>query len=122
MDSNILNYLNPGIRLTVTALSAAGFDTCDSGDGETQQHECDREGSYVVIKSNSRDLTSEAADLLLFLQHNGIEVVQIGAEGVQIQATYDPVDDTAIIDVAGIHDRLLPATVSYDHKGPRDIQ
>jgi hypothetical protein len=122
MDDNILNYLNPGIRLTVTALSAAGFDPCDSGDGETHQHECDREGPYVVLKSNGRDLTTEAADLLLFLQHNGIRVVQIGCEGVQIQATYDPVDETAIIDVAGIHDSLLPATVSFDHKGPRDIQ
>jgi len=121
MDSNILNYLNPGIRLTVAALSAAGFETCDSGDGETHQEECDREGSYVVIKSTSRDLTAEAADLVLFLRHNGIEVVQIGCDGVQIQATYDPVDDTAIIDVSGIHDSLLPDTVSFDHKA-RDFQ
>jgi hypothetical protein len=121
MDTNILNYLNPGIRLTVAALSAAGFETCDSGDGETHQEECDREGPYVVIKSTSRDLTADAADLTLFLRHNGIEVVQIGCEGVQIQATYDPVDDSAVIDVSGIHDRLLPDTISFDHKS-RDFQ
>lgn len=121
MDSNILNYLNPGIRLTVAALSAAGFETCDSGDGETHQEACDREGPYVVIKSSVHKLTAEAADLLLFLRHNGIEVVQIGCEGVQIQATYDPVDDTAIIDLSGIHDRLLPGTVRFDYR-VRELQ
>lgn len=118
MDSNILNYLDPGIRLTVAALAAAGFQICDSGDGQARQ---DREGSYVVIQSTSRDLTSDAADLMLFLQHNGIQVVQIGCDGVQIQATFDPVDGTAIIDVSGIHDRLLPDTISFAYK-TRDFQ
>lgn len=121
MDSNILNYLSPGIRLTVAALTAAGFDTCDSGDGETHQDSGEREGPFVVIKSSGRNLTAEAVELMQFLQHNGIEVVQIGVNGVQIQATYDPADDTAIIDVSGIHDRLLPDTISFAHK-PREFQ
>lgn len=121
MDANIINYLNPGIRLTVVALNAAGFETCDSGDGETHQHECDREESYVVIKSNGRTLTSDAVDLVQFLRHNGIDVVEVGCEGVQVQANYDPVNDIAFIDVSGIHDRLLPDTVSFDYKA-RDLQ
>lgn len=44
--------LNPKIRHTIKVLRGWGFDTRDSGDGETQQYECDLPCPYVHIKIN----------------------------------------------------------------------
>lgn len=44
-----LEELNPGIRKTVAYLRSLGFDTVDSGDGQTHEHECDRPHGYVTI-------------------------------------------------------------------------
>ena len=52
--------INPGIRLTVGMLNAAGHKTCDSGDGETRDHSCDREEAYVVVVSTPERLVQEA--------------------------------------------------------------
>jgi hypothetical protein len=35
--------LNPGIAKTVALLNWMGYRTTDSGDGETHDHECDRD-------------------------------------------------------------------------------
>lgn len=113
MDQQPLNFVNPGIRLTVAALNAAGFETCDSGDGETRDFECDRRGPYVVIMSSSDRLVEQADALVKFLESNDVQVVPMGEEGVQIQASYDPCDGSAIIDVSGIHDRLLPDMIVF---------
>lgn len=110
-----LNYLNPGIRLTVACLNAAGFETCDSGDGDTHEFDTDREGSYVVIASSPESLVSDANSLLTFLELNHIQVIPLDSNesGVQIQAIYEPLDGTAVIDVSGIHDQLLPDVIVF---------
>lgn len=42
-----LSLLNPGIRNAVAWLRARGFNTCDSGDGSTHEHDCDLAEPYV---------------------------------------------------------------------------
>jgi len=72
--------LNPGIRRLVVWLRANGFDTCDSGDGQTHDHACDR---------------------------------SCGA----IQASYDPADGSAVIDLTGVSDKdLPPVLVTFKEK------
>lgn len=41
--------MNPGIAYTVKTLREWGFDTTDSGDGQTHDHECDLPVPYVYI-------------------------------------------------------------------------
>lgn len=108
-----LETLNPGIRRVVALLNGAGFVTTDSGDGETHEHAaCDRELGYVVV--DARD--AAAADCLenvaigvgLTLGAAGVAFVPIGQEGgAWIQATYDPIDGSCLVDVSNIHDRML---------------
>ena len=47
--SELPDDLNPGIRQTVQLLRDHGFETCDSGDGETHDRACDRPHGYVVM-------------------------------------------------------------------------
>lgn len=110
--------LNPGIRRSVQLLRSWGYETVDSGDGETHQYECDREYPYVAITIGPHALVSGSSRLARLLSERGIPVEPIGPEpldgGVMIQATYDPANNTAIIDVLGLHDRLLKeAGVTY---------
>jgi hypothetical protein len=46
----ITGTLNPGIARLVHWLRATGFDTIDSGDGRTREHDCDRPYPYVVMR------------------------------------------------------------------------
>jgi len=112
--------INPGIRLTVGMLNAAGHKTTDSGDGETRDFTCDREKPYVVVVSTPERLVQEAQEIVQLLKANGILVSPIGddeAGGVQIQATYDPSmgqeHGAALIDLSGIHDRMLPPVIIF---------
>jgi len=112
--------INPGIRLTVGMLNAAGHKTTDSGDGETRSFMCDREEAYVVVVSTPERLTQEAQEIAQLLKANGVLVSSIGNDkvgGVQIQATYDPAmgqeHGSALIDLSGIHDRLLPPVIIF---------
>lgn len=102
--------LNQGIRLTVALLRRHGFETIDSGDGETHEHECDREVSYVSISVEPDLLRSEChrlASLLLQSLRDTSDLGAMGVSNVAIQGSYDPMDLTAVIDVTGIHDRML---------------
>lgn len=110
---NNLNYLRPGIRLTVAALNAAGFETCDSGDGEAYEFENDREESFVMVVTSAETMVSDSRALLRFLELNQIHVAPFGSEGVLVRVMYDPLDDTAMIDVSGIHDDMLPDVVTF---------
>lgn len=104
------NDLNPGIRKSVALLRAWGFDTVDSGDGETHTHECDREEPYIVVRVAPRALITESNRLARLLAQRGVTVVPLGspdAGGVAIQASYEPANQIAVIDVMGIHDRLI---------------
>lgn len=67
--------INPGIRKTVEWLQSHGFKTCDSGDGETHDHECDLPMPYVHIMVPFPELLVEEADRLAsLLKGVGIEI------------------------------------------------
>lgn len=99
--------LNPGIRKTVRLLHEAGFDTCDSGDGET--HECDRDHGYVVVRPGRYAFSIESATnhVFLLLKIRGFPMSQAG-EGVHVQGTCVP-GEPSLVDISFIHDRMLDA-------------
>lgn len=105
--------LNPGIVQLVKLLNEAGFETTDSGDGETHDHDCDRDHGYVVIMLADRTRLVEETDRLkTVLRSAGILVVpqDMGRPEVgccYVQAMYCPADRFAIIDVMHVHDRMI---------------
>lgn len=100
--------MNPGIRKTVAFLNERGFETTDSGDGKTHDFACDRDHPYVVIKTEPGALVFDARLLLSVLGEAGVQFHPIGPEpGPSIQATFDPADGTAFIDLLCVDDELL---------------
>lgn len=100
--------LNPGIRRFVALLREHCFDTTDSGDGETHDHECDRDVGYVAIRvAQPWKLTIEADRLRKLLVERGIATSPIAGNAPFVQATYDPDDGSATIELHGVHDRML---------------
>lgn len=108
-----INYeeMNPGIRRTVKWLRSCGFDTTDSGDGVTHDHACDRDHAYVVIVVEDADRLVKRADLLRgLLGHRGIKIAPQSIDPsaqVSIQASYDPANRIAVIDLTGLTDAML---------------
>lgn len=103
-----LAALNPGIRRLVAYLRAHGFATCDSGDGVTHEHECDRDHAYVAMRVRPDALVSEADRLARVLRDAGVEVQPMGMEPTPcIQASYDPADGTALLDLTHVTDDML---------------
>ena len=101
-----MNYdeLNPGIRKTVKLLNSVGWKTCDSGDGETHDYECDRDAGYVVVVSTPQNVIHDSDLIHGFLESYG---VTFSPEDTSIQANYSPVDGYAFVDIHNIHDRML---------------
>ena len=101
-----MNYdeLNPGIRKTVKLLNSVGWETTDSGDGETHDYECDRDVGYVVVVSTPQDVIHDSDLIHSFLESYGVE---FSLTSTSIQATYSPVDGYAFVDIHDIHDRML---------------
>lgn len=96
--------LDPGIRSAVKFLHDNGFDTADSGDGETKvgEMECALEFAHIVVPVDAPSmLISEAIRLRNLLEKNGYPVAPVGRGGLdlgaEIQATYDPHDQSASI-------------------------
>lgn len=84
--------INPGIRKTVEWLRGHGFNTCDSGDGETHDHECDLPVPYVhMIVDDSVILVDEANRLSALLCDIGINIEPCNEDGTakMIHAAYD---------------------------------
>lgn len=103
--------LNPGIRRTVEWLRSIGFDTCDSGDGRTHEHPCDRDHAYVVMAVAPLALCTEAERLRRALDARGIRIAPIGDREPCIQASFDPGNGLAFLDLMNVDDeRLGPAT------------
>ncbi len=107
--------INPGIRRMVDFLRQYDFLTIDSGDGETHACACDRNYGYVAIRvENEHELIDEAVRLKRLLWGCGIQCVPQGTplEGDKpqpcIQASYDPCDDIALLELFYVHDSLLP--------------
>jgi len=105
-----VDELNPGIRRLVGWLRANGFDTCDSGDGQTHDHECDRSYPYVTIIAPKWELVAQADRLNRLLVDVGVPIRSISEEPLHgaIQATYDPADGSGVIDLTGVSDKDLP--------------
>ena len=100
--------MNPGIIKFVKLLNDNGFITCDSGDGETHDFECDRDIPYVVIKSSPDNLVQESHRLLDLLKSLSIDVQQCNVDSLPaIQASYDPINRLAFIDVTNVSDKNL---------------
>lgn len=116
LPDDVAATLNPGIRRTVAWLRERGFDTCDSGDGATHDHVCDRPYVYVTIRCAPADLVVEAHRLAELLRAVGVPIVPQGeafdengrACAVGVVASYDPVDGFALIDLVGLDDAQLP--------------
>ena len=100
--------LNPNIRRTVELLQKYGFQTTDSGDGETHDHECDRDYAYVsMVYGSGTNLRFEAKRLMGLLGAFGVELTPIGGGGPEIEVSFDPVDETGVIDLRHVTDDML---------------
>lgn len=108
------NDINPGILRTVLWLRSHGFATCDSGDGVTHIAECDRMYPYVTIRVAPEHMV--ARTLVRLLDRVGVRLQSqaqaFNADGWSlapcIQATFDPGDGIALIDLMGVSDAHLP--------------
>lgn len=108
MDQIDVEDLNPGIRKTVLWLNSIGFETCDSGDGETHDYECDRDQAYVVMQVDPSKLISESHRLEIALADRGVAIEAMSIEHAPcIQATYDPANEIALIELMCVSDRVL---------------
>ena len=94
-----LEMLNPGIQSTVQTLRQWGFDTRDSGDGNTAQYPCDLPIPYVHILTDHQHLAEETDRLVGLLTDCGIVFSdcphpQIDPEGTakhpSVEASYLP--------------------------------
>ena len=102
------SQLNPGIRRTVRLIHDLGYETCDSGDGETREHACDRDEGYVVIVvRDHEDMEVVATDVYEALREHIPDDGFGGWNGVHIQAHYSPVDGLRMVDINGINDSML---------------
>lgn len=107
-----MDEINPGIRRCVALLRAAGFETVDSGDGETHDYDCDREVGYVACRVRPGDLAAETDRLTYVLRRAGVRVELRGMEDrpdvCHVQGSYAP-GEPAVIDASPLHDRMLAA-------------
>lgn len=105
-----IKKLNPGIRNLVYQLNAWEFKTIDSGDGETHYFECDRNYPYVSILTENKESLCDEADRLMNLLWSSYQIEifpQHISHKPSIQASYDPANKIAIIDLMGVLDKDL---------------
>lgn len=104
MNDIDLSTLNPGIRKTVEFLRSNGFDTIDSGDGETRTFDCDLGIPYVHIQVDPDKLVSETKRLAGLLKTVGVEVLAQNEEGTAptIEGSFEPVSNLGIISMFNI--------------------
>jgi hypothetical protein len=109
--------LNPNIREVVRWLHSRGFETADSGDGQTRNFECDRDYPYVVIPvdlaagGGSAELVWKTDNLVRLLQSDHrITVEPFGPDDtvvIGVQAFYLPAIGYAFIELTGLTDDML---------------
>lgn len=98
--------LDPGIRRFVVLLREAGFDTTDSGDGVSKSEAGDAETldfPHVAISSSLATLFADCDRILAFMRTLNIKVGP-----AQIEGSYDPAQEGALIMVTSIDDAALP--------------
>lgn len=111
LDPEVLATLNPGIRNTVTWLREHGFDTCDSGDGQTHDPACDIPLPYVHIRTAPYYVVQESIRLMVLLKDKGIvfdnaphpqDDPEAAAAHPHIETSYSPVDGVAVISLFNV--------------------
>lgn len=99
--------INTGIRKTVALLNAHRFVTTDSGDGETRDHDCDREFGYAVVRLQDYQHLENSTDAIaVLLAERGVVIGSLVGQ-VHVQGNYCPTDKCRLVDIMGIHDRML---------------
>lgn len=99
--------MNPGIVKTVEWLQSLGFKTTDSGDGETHDYECDRLYPYVVMACHPNVLIDNCKYLQSQLSTKNIQIYPVGGDRPCIQGSFDPADQTAVIELMNVKDKDL---------------
>jgi hypothetical protein len=117
--------LDPGIRRLVTLLRAHGFETTDSGDGETKPQAlfrenpdwCDRDVEaagilttphvHIYVRGNMLDEADRLLRVLRAELPRAFGPRSLEFNDVTIQATYSPLDGIALLSVTGISDKDL---------------
>ena len=135
MDGDQFDYseLDPGIRNSVKFLRNHGFWTTDSGDGQTKfstgQYDAAEvlDFPHICIVVEPRNMIEESRKLAAVLGGHGVQVQQRGLrhldpqwyesqdeaptwdvkQAVEVEASYDPMTDIAVIMVSYINDELL---------------
>jgi len=106
------NELDPGITEVVALLQGWDFETTDSGDGVTKlragwspDEALDIPHVHMQVRP---DLMVQKADLLRgLLRCHNIPVESQRPGGIYIQASYDPMHDSAILSLYGLNNELL---------------
>lgn len=115
MEEGELNYeeLDPGIRELVRWLRSLGFDTCDSGDGESKPQErrfLDFQHVFIIVKE-PQNLIEECLRLQTMLKRDhGIELKPSGPDeegNPEVGGSFDPANRLATIEVYHIEDSML---------------
>ena len=104
-DNFDYDALNPGIRATVRWMRERGFNTTDSGDGETHEYECDRGWPFVAVKCDKLTAIAECERLYAaILERLGTDVCP---EWLSCEIWYDATLGIPILEVNGISDALM---------------
>lgn len=108
--------MTPGIVKTVEWLNKNGFITSDSGDGITNveaEMECALEYPNVAIPVEPSELVYSASALLTLLKKIGIEILPASEDTSQpcINASFDPADNSAIVMLYGVDDKMLEGKI-----------
>lgn len=103
-------YLDPGIREVVRRLRAAGFDTCDSGDGKSKPKVGrNLDEPHVFMKVDTAEMVAEAHRLAEFVGALQLpRKFQTRKLQPIVQLTYDPRDKSANLAFIGVGDKDLP--------------
>lgn len=102
--------LDPGIRKTVQALREMGFNTTDSGDGVSKGTQVDDMGMAEVLSIAHVHCRVAPADGLSESKRLAEELLSrcnYQAQPGQIQLTYDPVDNIAVLSLLFVGDAEL---------------
>lgn len=95
--------LDPGVRRTVWRLRRWGYNTTDSGDGRSKQAVDPDVSALAIAHVHIRCFRSRMMD-----DADSLWRLLCDIEHVNIQATYDPADQSAVVSVFGLHDGNLP--------------
>lgn len=107
------DQLDPGIRQCVRMLRQAGYETCDSGDGETKGDNGLPFGHVVIQVPNPYTSVAELLHVQQHLKRKGLTCVPRPPEGepaadeVVVELSYNPAEPVAVIVIEHITDAKL---------------